>query len=746
MARLTFSVDSALLSELGERLVETVHVALLELVKNAYDADATQVTIRIVPSGTGGPEIHVVDNGVGMTYDEVQKYWMRIATTHKRQHDISARYGRPRTGSKGIGRFSCRRLGNRLSLVTVARKGNRAFERTEVTFDWKAFKPGSDITTIECPGARRTVAEAETGTSLVIGGSEADEWTTRGYNFLKRQLAVLVANRGTHRKGFEEDPGFNIEVDAPEFGEEIANLRGGLISAGWGTLTAKVDGKGNAVCGLKAMKIGSKTIKYPKRCPNLAGVSLRIGLLVGTRDEMRDKSVLSLGTLTKILKEWGGVYVRYKGFRVYPYGEPDDDWLDIDRDRGLRKGTVPSLLQPLSEKLRGVNSQRALLSLLSHTSHVGDVEIGSRAQGFEMKANREGFVDSPSVAELKRVVRFAIDWATIYRDYYIRRCAEEKSRRAWETLEQQLGKQIEPEEVVEQALDYVKKEVKSISHELPTQRRQEVTRAVATATEAILKRDESNREELRHLRLVASTSTLLLIFSHEVKSFLGNLEQITVSLGQLARHANHEVAGKVDEIRQNLRSTKERFLDLLAMTSLVAVDSRKAHPDRLALALRAEKAKQCFALVTKGYDIEINIQGIPRDVTVGPILEAELYAILLNVLSNAIKSVIAGGNDKRIEVAASRKGRLTVIHVRDSGLGLDVKHYGDVFVPFVADPDGRLYKGLKARLNPEDEYIVGTGSGLGLSIVKEIVVVRKGNIRFVKPQDPWTTDLEISLP
>ncbi|MBE3119887.1 MAG: sensor histidine kinase [Candidatus Atribacteria bacterium] len=746
MGRLTFSVDSALLSELGERLVETVHIALLELVKNAYDADATQVTIRIAPSGTGGPEIHVVDNGVGMTYDEVKKYWMRIATTHKRQHDVSARYGRPRTGSKGIGRFSCRRLGNRLSLMTVARKGDKAYERTEVTFDWKAFKPGSDLTTIECPGVRRTVAEAETGTSLLIGGSDADEWTTRGYGFLKRQLAVLVANRGTHRRGFEEDPGFNIEVDAPQFGERIANLREQLIGAGWGTLTAKVDGKGNAVCGLKAMKIGSKTIKYPKRCPDLAGVSLRIGLLVDIKEEMRDKSVLSLGTLNRILKEWGGVYVRHKGFRAHPYGEPDDDWLDIDRDRGLRKGTVPSLLQPFAERLTGVDPQRALLSLLSHTSHVGDVEIGPLAHGFEMKTNREGFVDSPSVTELKQFVRFAIHWATIYRDYFIRRRIEEVSRQARNSLERQLGKEIEPERTVEKALDYVRKEVKSIAHQLPTQRRQEVTKAVATATEAIIRHDESNREELRHLRLVASTSTLLLIFSHEVKSFLGNIEQITVSLGRVARHADDDVAQRVDEIREDLRATKGRFLDLLAMTSLVAVDSRRAQPAVLNLKSRVKKAKQCFSLVTRSYGIDMDLTKTPRDVTVGPLLEAELYAILLNVLSNAIKSVIAGGKAKRIEVAASRESRVTVIRIRDSGLGLDAKHYDDVFVPFVADPDGRLYKGLKARLNPEDEYIVGTGSGLGLSIVKEILVLRKGSIRFVEPKDPWTTELEIRLP
>src|SRR3990167_2128447 len=132
MAELTFTVDSALLSELGEKLVETAHIALVELVKNAYDADATLVTVKIVPHRRHGPEVHVIDNGSGMTYRDVENYWMRIATTHKQDYQVSQRYGRPRTGSKGIGRFSCRRLGTRLELLTTARLDDGHFEQTEV--------------------------------------------------------------------------------------------------------------------------------------------------------------------------------------------------------------------------------------------------------------------------------------------------------------------------------------------------------------------------------------------------------------------------------------------------------------------------------------------------------------------------------------------------------------------------------------------------------------------------------------
>src|SRR5713226_7352084 len=124
MAELVFTVDSALLSELGEKLVESAHIALVELVKNAYDADATQVGVKVLPDPPRGPVVQVTDNGSGMTFRDVQNYWMRIATPHKTTHELSERYGRPRTGSKGIGRFSCRRLGPRLRLLTVGSVGD----------------------------------------------------------------------------------------------------------------------------------------------------------------------------------------------------------------------------------------------------------------------------------------------------------------------------------------------------------------------------------------------------------------------------------------------------------------------------------------------------------------------------------------------------------------------------------------------------------------------------------------------
>ena len=97
MQQLKFKVDSALLRELGERLVGKPHIALAELVKNAYDADATNVTIKIDED-----LVEVADNGHGITGKEFDDFSMRIGSPHKIRQSVSRNLRRSVEGSKGV--------------------------------------------------------------------------------------------------------------------------------------------------------------------------------------------------------------------------------------------------------------------------------------------------------------------------------------------------------------------------------------------------------------------------------------------------------------------------------------------------------------------------------------------------------------------------------------------------------------------------------------------------------------------
>jgi HSP90 family molecular chaperone len=106
-----FTIESRIIREFGERLVKHPEVALLELVKNSYDADARTCTVEHKYPAV----ITVSDNGHGMTLEEFQTGWMRIGTSAKEAKATSRTFKRSISGEKGIGRFAVRYLGRHLA-------------------------------------------------------------------------------------------------------------------------------------------------------------------------------------------------------------------------------------------------------------------------------------------------------------------------------------------------------------------------------------------------------------------------------------------------------------------------------------------------------------------------------------------------------------------------------------------------------------------------------------------------------
>lgn len=131
-----FEVEARLLQELGERLVASPDVALLELIKNSSDADAPECRVML-GERFGKPTLVIADDGVGMSEHDFRFRWMLIAADSKRDR-LTKRYGRPVTGQKGIGRFAIRYLGGALKLESVSAdpdSGERS--KIEAIFDWR---------------------------------------------------------------------------------------------------------------------------------------------------------------------------------------------------------------------------------------------------------------------------------------------------------------------------------------------------------------------------------------------------------------------------------------------------------------------------------------------------------------------------------------------------------------------------------------------------------------------------------
>jgi Histidine kinase-, DNA gyrase B-, and HSP90-like ATPase len=145
--RARFSVDAGMLARLGRELVARHETALSELVKNAYDADAQRVVVRIA-SPSKGNYIEVSDDGSGMTHDAFILGFMRLATVDKINSPLSPKFNRRRAGRKGIGRFAAERLGRKLILTTATESSQSAI-RMEI--DWDNFAPGRELSAIFVP-------------------------------------------------------------------------------------------------------------------------------------------------------------------------------------------------------------------------------------------------------------------------------------------------------------------------------------------------------------------------------------------------------------------------------------------------------------------------------------------------------------------------------------------------------------------------------------------------------------------
>jgi hypothetical protein len=138
-----FTTDAGLIARLGRELVGKPETALTELVKNAYDADATEVDVVLKKGKTlRDSALVILDNGSGMSLEDLTASFLRVASDTKVRQPRSQRYKRVRAGRKGIGRFAAERLGHRLILDTGSGDSSPSLQ---LTVDWDEFVPGREL-------------------------------------------------------------------------------------------------------------------------------------------------------------------------------------------------------------------------------------------------------------------------------------------------------------------------------------------------------------------------------------------------------------------------------------------------------------------------------------------------------------------------------------------------------------------------------------------------------------------------
>jgi len=730
---LPFTIESRIIRELGERLVKQPEIAVLELVKNAYDADSKSCTV----THRYPEEILVQDDGHGMTADEFKGGWMRIGTSSKEAETDSREYRRVITGEKGIGRFAVRSLGKKLHLESVALDPKRKL-RTHLSadFNWPEFDKTEDLGKVTVPYFVRRAEESEIdGTLLAIRELRPSAENVDFRAIRTASMSVVTPfhalmrkpNRGKSNGSSPKsaaDPGFSLvlngssEDDSGNVAEAVLN--GYVLRAVLETKEDRV-----SLCVYKR-HVDDPVLSISDRIENLTGpIYADIRFFPQTRGTFRGLTVDGRSAKTWV-KNNSGVAVFDRTFRVYPYGASDDDWLRIAAD-GARNYREPrsSIAQKhlaMDEPTRKSTELNYMLRLPHPEQLVGVVQVrGQRnreqrddAHGLIPAADREGFVNNAAYRQLYDLIRGATE-----------------------------------------AIAYVDRE-----EQLKEERRneREILKELRRETRAAVKEIRSNPNISRSARTSLVRSLINTQRSAEQVSEIAGeraaMLEVMSLLGVVAGFMTHEFDVAIDELRKTrdellrlakgepeLKKHTQVFTDRISnLQDFVAysqgyIQGAPQRPGKpFPVRPRIQQIIRIFGKYASERDIKLSVD-VAADLE-APLVPVSLYSgIILNLYTNALKAINAKlGNGKReIAFRAWNEDDEHFLEVSDTGIGIPKALTSRVFEP--------LFTTTASNRDP-----LGSGMGLGLTLVKRGVEAFGGRVDLVAPPPGFSTCFRLKFP
>ncbi len=667
-----FKPRARLLLQLGDQLIKNESVALIELVKNSYDADANQVNIYM--ENVDDPEngiIIIEDDGYGMDAETVENVWMEPGSDFKSQkfikRELSPNYKRLPIGEKGIGRFGVHKLGNHIEMTTKMDGANEV----NVKIDWTIFNDYKYLEEVPIRiierGSPAIFKGGRTGTSISISNLRK-EWTRGVARNVKRTITSLTSP-------FDSGDSFKAEfnvLDKPNWFEGLLvwddikdyalfNFRitigGHAISkfeynfTPWASMP-KLD--------CRTVTINDELVKEFLRIEDSDGKPFpldkhKIGDIVFEGYIFdRDSFVMKLGVSDKVgfkkyLDNNAGIRVFRDGLRIYDYGEAENDWLGLD----LRRVNQPG-------------------KRLSNNIVLGAVYL-KRNDSYDLieKTNREGFVENPAYEAFRNSILHCLKLVET-----LRFTDKKKIRLMY-------GPSLKSEPVLQvlgDLKDYVDKNV----HE--NEIRSEITRYLIK-----IEVDYKNINE--NLLKAAGAGLSMSVVVHEVEKIILEIakvlkaEKASERAINLVKHLEKLIDGYSGIIRKSEQSNED--LKEIIEQSITNTEFRlAAHKVNIIRAYQNYTGK-CKAKVSRSL----------------------LIGSLMNIYDNAIYWLNKSGRLNQyiyISLSEEEEGYISIV-IADNGTGF-LLPTDEVTEPFVsAKPDG---------------------IGLGLHIANEIMLAQKGKLLF----------------
>jgi signal transduction histidine kinase len=722
---LAFTIESRLIRELGERLVREPEVALLELIKNAYDADATSCEVRL----SGNDRIEIVDDGSGMSLDDFTHGWMRIGTSSKGARSVTERFNRPITGEKGIGRFAVRYLGQRLDLASIAFDDGRGTKtRLEAEFEWTDFDRREDLKDVTVPYRLVAVDSATpTGTVLTISDlkpvvHEVDWKALRtGSMGVVSPVRSLIVAEPAEKHRTDLDPGFQLVSVS---GEEELNVADEVLAHY--ALRATIE-LSNGRLHLQVFKGGedapylSIEDEYPSHVGDVRGdirfFPRREGLFAGAEFDGRKAYTW--------IRENSGVKVFDRNFQVRPYGTPGNDWLDLNKDaaRNLREPTSPVMIKhyPMDPAVKSSTALNWMLRLPQNAQLIGVVQVKGRreAEGHESgliaAADREGFLANDAFHQLKMLVRAASE-AIAYAD---REISLEEAR-------------LEDERKLEEARETTKRAIEEIQADrtLTVAQRARIVDVLEQTQERAEAQRKGNKEREQQLEVMSLLGVVAGFMTHEFGVALAELKDARQTLAELSQKIP-EFADRVTAFDEHI----EALRSFVRYSRAYVEGARTLSNKPFAARPRFEHVVAAFGRYAEKRRIELLVDVLPD--VIAPRVPPALYdGIAQNLLTNSLKALTASTkrSDRRIVFRAWNDERWHHIQVSDTGPGIPEAIRDLVFDPLFTTTD-------KKNADP-----LGSGMGLGLALVRRGAAAFGGKADLVAPPPGFTTCVEVLFP
>jgi signal transduction histidine kinase len=580
METVNFSAHAEIKNVIGQDLINDDNIAVIELVKNSLDANAKKIKIVFQNSNgeaTKEPPTTVLlsDDGIGMSRSDVVEKWLNIAYSEKRTAKTPGRWF---AGNKGVGRFACDRLGQLLDLYT-RKEGSRILH---LRIDWTQFEnqlsSDADIGSIDLSLTELTDIEYErktgskaisNGTILSISALRSD-WDEVGLLSLRRNLERFVDPRAAF-----ESQKVAIELSAPKFlmrdknEPEHNRINGVIFNRVFEKLKFKTtyivshfDEKKRVIT-TELFHDGLRVYRIVER--NTVFVAIPDTTVTLHYMNPYKKAYFKRQTGLHAV-DFGAVFLFLNGYRVPPYGDRNNDWLQLD-----------------NRKTQGQTRH------LGNRELIGRIEVNDTKGKLRVVSNREGVVRSATFTQLidrdgafylclKRLERFVVEglaWDSV----------PESERLALEAG-QLPGDKGRPE--VELYLDSADKKLRTISLNL-------IKLIGASAANTIELEIDG--------QLVG---TLAKERDEEVRGILDKFKDFSVAIGAGTSQALEKVALEFDKKAKQLQESeskvarKERQLERVIGTARNAVATAKD----LAVKIKTQESELLFTRLASGTDKE----------------------------------------------------------------------------------------------------------------------------------------------